>query len=369
MIAVTKPLRILHIVRQYHPAVGGLEAYVRNMVEQQRKLGHKCAVLTLNRVFHGDSRLLPAHEIVDGIPVRRVPFVGKRRFFIPLVSPSFLKRHDIIHVHNTDGFFDLISFFAKILNKPAFATTHGGFFHTSDFLSLKKIYFSLVTRNSGKRYRALFAVSKNDYKIFKGVNGNLVLKPNAIVPPGNFMAAGGDFVYLGRLASHKNIANLIEAVCFLRKKHNYPGKLHIIGPEWDVTQRSLSDLAEKRGIGNAVILHGFLPPEKMESILRRCGFFLSASSFEGFGMSMLEAMAVGLIPFVQPNESFRELVKSGGVGACVDFSDPEKAASSISSHLETITLQDRENARDFARKFSWEILAQDTLESYREYGA
>ncbi len=366
---MTKPLRILHIVRQYHPAIGGLESYVRNMIVYQRNFGHECAVLTLNRVFHGNNQRLPAYEMVDGIPVHRVPFLGKRRFFMPLVAPSFLKRFDIIHVHNTDGFFDLISLLTKIINRPAFATTHGGFFHTKNFFSFKKIYFDLVTRSTGKYYRALFAVSKNDYEVFKGVNDNLFLKPNAIAPPGDFLATGDDFVYLGRLAKHKNIASLINTFYFLKKKHCLPGKLHIIGPEWDVAQHSLSILAAERGIGDSVIFHGFLAPKKMESVLRCCRCFLSASSFEGFGMSMLEAMAVGLIPFVQPNESFRELVETGGVGACVDFSAPENAAMSIANHLGKIAPQAREKARDFSRKFSWEKLAQDTLEIYREYGA
>ena len=363
-----KPLHILHIVRQYHPAVGGLESYVRNMIVHQRKLGHEGSVLTLNRVFHGGGGQLPAYETVEGIPVHRVPFVGKRRFFIPLVTPQFLKRYDIIHVHNTDGFFDLISLLAKVAGRPAFATTHGGFFHTKDFSMLKKIYFALITRSMGKGYRALFAISRNDYDTFKEVNDNLLLKPNAIVPPGDFMAAGEDFAYLGRLAKHKNVAALIETFSYLRKKHGLPGRLHIVGPEWDVTRLSLSALAEEHGIGDSVIFHGYLLPEKMESVLRHCGYFLSASSFEGFGMSMLEAMAVGLIPFVQPNESFRELVDGGGVGACVDFARPEEAAASIAARLEKITMQDREKACDYARRFSWEQLALDTVECYRKYG-
>ncbi len=364
-----KTMRILHIVRQYHPAVGGLETYVRNMIMHQRRLGHECAVLTLNRVFHGDGKLLPALEMVDGISVHRVPFLGKRRFFIPLVAPSFLRRYDIMHVHNTDGFFDFVSLLTKIIKKPAFATTHGGFFHTKDFSAFKKIYFELITRKTGKNYRALFAISQNDYETFKGVNDNLILKPNAIAPPGNFMAAGDDFVYLGRLAKHKNVAALIETFYFLKKKHRLPGKLHIIGPEWDVTRLSLTGLAAERSIGDSVIFHGFVTPADMESVLRRCRCFLSASSFEGFGLSMLEAMAVGLIPFVQPNESFRELVGTSGVGACVDFTIPEEAAASIAAGLERVTPQDHEKARAFSRQFSWETLAQDTLESYRKYSA
>lgn len=359
---MTKPKRILHIVRQYHPAVGGLEAYVQNMSRHQRRLGHDCEILTLNRVFHGQDTSLPAREQVDGALVHRVPFLGRRRFFIPLVPPSFFRPYDILHVHNTDGFFDCVGLLAA--GKPLFATTHGGFFHTKDFSAVKKAYFSLVTRHTGKRYNALFATSQNDHDTFRGINDNLVLKPNAIVPPGDFIAEGKDFVYLGRLAQHKNVPGLIRAFAHLRPA----ARLHIIGPEWDVTRAALSALARRLGVEKDVILHGYVTPHEMQTILKGCGWFLSASAFEGFGMSMLEAMAVGLIPFVQPNESFRELIASGGVGACVDFTDPAQAARLIAQKTGACAPADRAKARAFALLFSWEKLAEDTLKAYEEFG-
>ena len=366
---ITTPARILHVVRQFHPAVGGLEAYVRNMVRHQQGFGHICEVLTLNRVFHGQAGDLPPYEIIDGIPVHRVSFLGKRRFFIPLVAPSFFQGYDIIHVHNTDGFFDFTSLLAAKSGKPLFATTHGGFFHTKDYSAIKKIYFNFITRHTGKRYNALFAISQNDYDTFMGVNDNLVLKPNAIVPPGDFMASGNDFVYLGRLAKHKNIAGLIEAFAHLKITHGVRGKLHIIGPEWDVSRDDLIKLAASLCMGKSVILHGYVTPESMERILKGCGWFLSASTFEGFGMSMLEAMAVGLVPFVQPNESFRELITAGGVGSCVDFAHPKEAALNIAGKMSDYGPEERDKARSFALRFSWKQLAEDTLKAYKEFGS
>jgi alpha-1,3-mannosyltransferase len=322
----------------------------------------------LNRVFHGDGTELPSFESVQGVKVWRVPFIGRRRFFLPLVSPSFLNSFDVIHVHNTDVFFDYISLLGGVVKTPVFATTHGGFFHTSDYSSIKKIYFNLITRNTGRRYRVLFATSQNDFDTFGGVNDNLVLKPNAIQPPGDFLADGRDFVYIGRLAKYKNVAALVKVFARLKKNYRVPGKLHIIGPEWDVKAADLELLAEELDVGEDVMLHGFVTSEELQKILKSCGWFFSASSYEGFGMSMLEAMAVGLVPYVQPNGSFRELVAMGGVGACIDFTMDEEAAEEIANHLKTATRQDREKARRFALLFSWEKLARETIHAYREYG-
>jgi glycosyltransferase involved in cell wall biosynthesis len=86
-------------------------------------------------------------------------------------------------------------------------------------------------------------------------------------------------------------------------------------------------------------------------------------------MSMLEGMAVGLVPFVQPNESFRELIADGKIGACVDFTVPDRAAKEIQRHMSGIARDDREQARNFALQFSWEQLAKDTVDIYRKYGS
>ncbi|MDA0967536.1 MAG: glycosyltransferase family 4 protein [Proteobacteria bacterium] len=360
-------MNILHVVRQFSPAIGGLEAYVKNMAVQQKKLGHKCTVLTLDKIFHSDGNKLVNHEFINEIEVYRVPFIGKQKFFIPIVAPSFFKKFDIIHVHNTDVFFDYISLISFYTKKPIFTTTHGGFFHTKDLSRIKKYYFNLITKKSCKRYNAIFAISKNDYNIFQGTNKNLLLKHNAIAPLGNFIASGQDFIYIGRLSKHKNVNALISTFAELKSEYSTKGKLHIIGPEWDVTREELSKSSQKLDVENDVVIYGFVADQDMEKILKKCGYFLSASSFEGFGMSMLEAMSVGLIPFVQPNESFSDLVNQGNIGNCVDFTNSKKAASQINNGIEAITEEQRLAAQEFAAKFSWHELAQATIDSYKEY--
>jgi alpha-1,3-mannosyltransferase len=315
-------MRILHVVRQFAPAVGGLESYVRSMVTRQQAQGHECEVLTLNKVFHGDAGTLPSSDVIDGIKIKRVGFVGFRRFFLPLVSPAYFSKFDIIHVHNTDVFYDYVAALSFFIKTPIFATTHGGFFHTTNFSLIKKLYFNTITRFSSSRYHTLCAISGNDFKNFQGVNDNIVMQPNAIEPMGDFISEGSDFVYLGRLAKHKKVDLLIETHARLVKNHGSTAKLHIIGPAWDVSLEELSALANRLGIAERVVLHGVMAPSAMPDVLKQCGYFVSASTYEGFGMSMLEAMSVGLIPFVQPNEAFKELIGLAGVGACVRFEEP-----------------------------------------------
>jgi alpha-1,3-mannosyltransferase len=360
--------RVLHVVRQYAPAIGGLESYVQSMVRHQRALGYECEVLTLNKVFHGYEGALAAQETIDGVKITRVPFFGRRRFFIPLVSPLFFRRFDIVHVHNTDIFFDYLALVALITRRPFFATTHGGFFHTKDFSLIKTLYFQTITRFSSLMYRALFAISQNDFDTFKGFNKNLILQPNAVEPLGEDLSQGAGFLYIGRLAQHKNVPAVIEVFSYLKKNHQIPGKLHIVGPAWDVSLEELRHAAQKHDVADDVILHGAKTPEEMGEIAKECGYFVSASSFEGFGMSMLEAMSAGLIPFVHRNESFSELVAQSGVGQVLDYHNPAEAARIIAAALPGMTVEHRRKAQEFSTRYSWPALVRNTESAYEAFG-
>ena len=45
-------MKIVHVVRQFHPAIGGLENVVRALAATQVTKGHDVRVVTLNCVFN-----------------------------------------------------------------------------------------------------------------------------------------------------------------------------------------------------------------------------------------------------------------------------------------------------------------------------
>lgn len=359
-------LKVLHVVRQYAPAIGGLESYVQSMVRHQNAMGYDCEVLTLNKVFHGGTGELPPAETIDGVRVKRVKFYGRRRFFFPLVSPFYFGRFDVVHVHNTDMFYDYLALVAAVTKTPFFATTHGGFFHTQDFSLVKKVYFNTITRFTSLFYKTIFAISQNDYDTFKPLNKNIVLQPNAIEPLGEDIYAGDDYLYIGRLAEHKNVDQAIAVFAQLKKQHGVPGKFHVVGPEWDVTIAGLKAVAATHGVTDDVVFHGAATPAAMREIARTCGYFISGSSFEGFGMSMLEGMSVGLVPLVHKNKSFEELVVQSGTGILADFTNTAAAAAAIAAYLPTVDRTVRERGQGFARKFSWKGLVENTSKYYED---
>ena len=133
-------MKIVHVSRQYHPGIGGLENFTRNLCEEQVRAGHDVRMVTLNRIFDGDGAELPARETMGGVEIVRLPFRGGRCYPI---APSVL-RHvqdcDLIHVHAMDFFVDFLAFTRFLHKKPMVLSTHGGFFHTNYAQRLKQVY-------------------------------------------------------------------------------------------------------------------------------------------------------------------------------------------------------------------------------------
>ena len=61
-------------------------------------------------------------------------------------------------------------------------------------------------------------------------------------------------------------------------------------------------------------------------IISECSFFVSASRYEGFGLSLVEAMSAGLIPIVNSISSFDPIISSAAIGSVTDFSNSDNAA-------------------------------------------
>jgi alpha-1,3-mannosyltransferase len=358
-------LSILHVVRQYLPSLGGLETSVRNLCAQQRAHGLQPSLLTLDRMSHKPETLLARCETIDGSMVYRIPFVGNRRFFLPLLNPKLLTGFDIIHVHGIDPLCDAVCLMKSSFSRPVVLTTHGGFFHTRDYALQKKIYFNTISRLTLGCVDAVIADSTNDQAMMQSIGIPATVIPNAIVPLPRRDASGRDMLYLGRLAVNKRVDLLLLFVACLRERGCAP-RLHIVGEDYDHILDELRQKVNQLGLAEVAMIHGYVAPEELAQIVRECKFFVSASRYEGFGMSLVEAMSAELLPFVHANAAFRELLEDANVGFLVDFDRPEQCADQfIEWHL---GLDDavHDRAREFGMRFSWEKLSSGVLEVYRQ---
>ena len=115
---------------------------------------------------------------------------------------------------------------------------------------------------------------------------------------------------VGRVAPNKNIEMAVEALAVLRRNHRPDAKLTVAGAisSWEYIH-SLQVLAEKLDVRDDVQFVGAVSLAKLKGLYRRADALLSTSLHEGFGLPLLEAMALK-VPVVA--------VPRGAVSATLD---------------------------------------------------
>jgi alpha-1,3-mannosyltransferase len=367
-------MHITHIVRQFHPAEGGLENVVLELATAQVHSGHSVRVVTLNRIFKSPIRqCLSNYDSIHGIDIVRLPFFGSSRYPI---APSVIKhlgKASIVHVHGVDFFFDYLAWTKVFHRKRLVASTHGGFFHTNYMAGLKRFYFSTITRLSSIFYAAIVAVSLSDEKLFCTIRRRGVICIENGVNVKKYANAASKLprkavLSHGRLSTNKRLDRVVALVAALRRiDGNW--MLKIAGRPWDVSVDDLMTICNNAGLRDAVDFVLSPTDEELRALMSQCSLAMSASDYEGFGLSAIEAMSAGLLPVLNSIPPYQQLVARTGVGLIVDFNDTSTAAKEVLRAWRSLSADytsSRAAVMKAAIRYDWQHAADAYLNIYSE---
>ncbi|GAA4498725.1 glycosyltransferase family 4 protein [Gluconacetobacter tumulicola] len=326
-------MKILHVVRQFSPSVGGLEDSVLSLARIQRDLlGLDARVLTLDRVF-GETDRLPASDIVQGVPVRRIAWRGSSRY--PL-APNVL-RHlgdaTIVHVHAIDFFFDFLAATRWLHRRTLVASTHGGFFHTRALGAIKAVWFQTLTRLSIRAYERIVACSYSDAQMFAPIAGRRLLTIENGINQQKFHAASATdptrtLISFGRFARHKQIDLLFPLLARLRASGD-DWRLIVAGRPADQSEADLATAARAAGVTDAVRFVIAPSDEELKILFGQSSYYACLSQHEGFGLAAVEAQSAGLIPVLSDIVPFRRLADQTRIGIVRPAADLDAIAHDI----------------------------------------
>lgn len=184
-----------------------------------------------------------------------------------------------------------------------------------------------------------------------------------------------DFIYVGRLAiHHKGLDILLEAFAQAIKLSTRGNlRLTLVGPDFRGGERWLRNRAEELGIANYVSFAGALSGDEVIAALAAADIYIQMSRYEGFGLSMLEALLAGKPAIVSQNSgvsSYSEVSSLPHVGV-VPASMDEASRTMVQfandiGEIKKQAEQYREPMRDF---FSWKRIALVHLDMYQTLGA
>ena len=116
--------------------------------------------------------------------------------------------------------------------------------------------------------------------------------------------------YVGKPTERRNLTALIRAFAVLKGERNLPHRLLIVGadlPGHSPFRQVITEL----GLERDVIVRGYASHEEMVLVYNAADLLVYPSSYEGFGMPVLEAMACGTPVIALNNTAFPEF--AGGV--------------------------------------------------------
>jgi glycosyltransferase involved in cell wall biosynthesis len=159
------------------------------------------------------------------------------------------------------------------------------------------------------------------------------------------------------LHPHKNLERLIRAYAQKPRHH----RLVIAGVRGFHTQ-AIEQLIDQLGIGTQVQLTGWIGREELYGLYDRAIAFIYPSTFEGFGMPVLEAMAAGVPVACSDIPPLREV--AGDTALFFDPLDEDLIAEALDRIVSDQLTRARliRTGRDRAREFSWQRSAEKTLE-------
>jgi glycosyltransferase involved in cell wall biosynthesis len=162
------------------------------------------------------------------------------------------------------------------------------------------------------------------------------------------------------LHPHKNIERLVRAYARKPRAH----KLVLAGLRGFQTS-AIEALIEELGVGERVRIPGWISREELIRLYEKAYAFVYPSTFEGFGMPVLEAMAAGIPTVCSDIPALREVAGEGQDEAALFFDplDEDALAAALDRIATDAELRQRLALAgpERARPFTWRRAAEKTL--------
>ncbi|NCP47394.1 hypothetical protein AUJ42_03340 [Candidatus Collierbacteria bacterium CG1_02_44_10] len=171
-------------------------------------------------------------------------------------------------------------------------------------------------------------------------------------------------IYTGSLYPHKNVDLLIDAIIKHNESKEVDLQLALVCSRsvfWDRTHEKIKN----KGLEGTIKMLGFVDDGNLSKIYSLALALVHPSKIEGFGLTGLEAMSVGL-PVISSNTSCLPEV----YGQAALFFDP-KSVKDLVSKIETLIknpdLREQLSEAGYlqVRKYSWEKMGRETISVYK----
>lgn len=184
--------------------------------------------------------------------------------------------------------------------------------------------------------------------------------PRAAPPP------GGPILFIGTIEPRKNLSMLFAAYEQLVTRVPQAPPLVLAGGTVEQSAAILAALAARPALATRVSHLGYVADETRDRLYREASMVVLPSLEEGFGLTAVEAMQIGVPVVAASSGALPEVI--GDAGLLIDPRDPAAWAAAMERLLGQPHLSEHlvDAGRRQARTFSWTASARILLDAYRQ---
>lgn len=344
-----------------HPSGGGAETYTEQIARRFVEAG------TMLTLFTADYEAAEPYAWADGyLVVRR-----GGRFGVYLAAGRHLKRN-ADHYDAVVDFSNGIPFFAPLwapATMPVVGVLHH--VHQNQFdmyfrWPMNRIGQLLESSVSRRVYsnRPMIAVSPSTRAEMRRqlrFRGPVSVVPNGLepTPPSSVVRSPTPAIaVVSRLVPHKQLDHLVQAAPdLLRRWPELRVDIGGTGPAEDALRAQAREL----GLDGAITFHGRVSEQTKSDLLARAWLTVAPSKAEGWGLTVMEANAVGTPAVAYDVPGYRDSVRHETTGWLVKPGDG--LATALASALTELSNPSRrraieEQTKAWAANFSWDSSAE-----------
>lgn len=262
--------------------------------------------------------------------------------FFMLLYISIVKRPDLLMGYSFMPHGINAALIGKILNIPSCVNVIGGAPSVigGGFTCWNKKFLKRLRKNGSFMEKILLKVANGasiitvtgsktrDFLVSKGIDRKRIEILSSTIDTARFFPSASkktyDLITMAELIPAKRMDVFLDIVSRLKKK--MPGIKAIVLGDGEL-KSSLEELSKRLGLEENVDFMGFDPD--VEQYLNSSKIFLLPSDSEGLSLSMLEAMACGVVPVVSDVGDLGDAIKDRSNGRLLDKDDIEGFTSAI----------------------------------------
>lgn len=349
-------------------SIGGAQIHLKDIAKKLQDEGHEVTILFgKTGVF---SNLLDEmgikYHIVNNL-VREINIIQDFKALKNIIQEIKNIKPDIIAIHSSKtGILGRIA--AKITNTPVVFTAHGWAF-TEGISPKKRIIYKWIEKLGASFSDRIITVSKYDKQLalknFVGSEEKIIAIQNGMNDISKSLFATPDIaplriIMIARFQQQKDHISLIKALSELK---NLAWTLQFVGEDGG-TQQEVLNLSAKLGVLNRIEFLG--NRSDVDELLSKSQIFVLTSFWEGFPLTIIEAMRAGLPVIASNVGGVNEAVINGETGYVIKNFDElvNKLKVLIETPAQRLQMG-RQGRIRYEENFTFDHMYKQTYEVYK----